>query len=560
MRTIRGSGRGIISLQLHRPLGLVLLVVLFFVFAWQFEAQGREGEEEEVKGWQLMPRIGVGLEYGGFLQHDDFSTSRLHRRLELDAIQYGPHIIYLEFDENTLLGTEDNKWNFNQLRYRILGGYRYDFGEHYLGIFFNHWCFNNFLTGKNNGQVFPSQTSLYFITLEFMKKSLRLGMKDRDIVFDPNKPFEFLGRLHYGAWISKETGNDHEKFLDLGWVFRGQLRYDLFRYRRLVPYLEAEQEMSTAPSVRVSPQVEVGIRCHIRDNWDLTPFLQWSRTQETLLEPESPIPYKRVAPKFLYAGLRAEVLLDSGPGLTNLWDGWQFLPEIHGSMGYFDYLKSRFYGWGGDIDLDLELLRYGPWTLFLYNELKVDTKVGGFGLDKGTPRLQFGLTYAWRRYFIEGVVDNWDRLDFRTFNNISERAHLAGLQMGTQAMKPGHFNDGISFAGPQTFQWLNKWEAQGRAGHFFQDRDWQYLWNLGGQVRWDVLRWYFVVPYLQGEVNWMSGGGNTNDAVEYAVEPGLRFHGSLDLLIYYRFQHKENARYFRGPADDQSMFGIKALF
>src|SRR5271157_731209 len=106
MRTIRGLGCGIVSSKLHRPLCLMLLGVLFFVFAWQFEAQGREGEEEEVNGLQLMPRIGVGLEYGGFLQSDDFSTSRLHRRFELDALQYGPHIIYLEFDENTLIGTE----------------------------------------------------------------------------------------------------------------------------------------------------------------------------------------------------------------------------------------------------------------------------------------------------------------------------------------------------------------------------------------------------------------------------------------------------------------------
>ena len=58
----------------------------------------------------------------------------------------------------------------------------------------------------------------------------------------------------------------------------------------------------------------------------------------------------------------------------------------------------------------------------------------------------------------------------------------------------------------------------------------------------------------------MSGGGNTNDAVEYAVEPGLRFHGSLDLLIYYRFQHKENAHDFGGQADNQSIFGMKILF
>jgi hypothetical protein len=126
-------------------------------------------------------------------------------------------------------------------------------------------------------------------------------------------------------------------------------------------------------------------------------------------------------------------------------------------------------------------------------------------------------------------------------------------------MKPGHFDDGISFTGP-SFQWLNRWEAQGSAGHYYQNRDWQYLWNLRGQVRWEPLRWYFLVPYLQAEVAWLAGGGPTPDALEYAVEPGLRFHGGLDLALYFRFQHQENALFFRGPADDQSMFGLRAMF
>jgi len=141
-----------------------------------------------------------------------------------------------------------------------------------------------------------------------------------------------------------------------------------------------------------------------------------------------------------------------------------------------------------------------------------------------------------------------------------ERSNLAGLRAGTEGMKPGHYNEGISFSDPQTFQWLNKWNAQGVAGHYFDNRDWQYLWDLNAQVRWDPLRWRFIVPYIQGELNWMSGGGSTHDALEYAGETGLRLHGVLDFIVYYRFQHRENVLYFRGPSYNENVCGFKVLF
>ena len=127
-------------------------------------------------------------------------------------------------------------------------------------------------------------------------------------------------------------------------------------------------------------------------------------------------------------------------------------------------------------------------------------------------------------------------------------------------MKPGHYNDGISFEGPETFQWLNHWNIQGSVGHFFQNHDCQYLWDLEAQARWDVLRWHFMVPYVQAEVNWLAGGGQTKNVMEYAFEPGLRFHGVLDLAIYYRFQHRENIHVFGGPSENENLIGIKALF
>ena len=109
---------------------------------------------------------------------------------------------------------------------------------------------------------------------------------------------------------------------------------------------------------------------------------------------------------------------------------------------------------------------------------------------------------------------------------------MAGLRAGTKGMKPGHYNEGLSFNDPPAFAFINNWNAQASFGHFFNNRDWQYLWNINTKVRWDPIRWHFIVPYIEGELNWQSGGGPTCDTVEYSVESGLRFHGVLHLQRY----------------------------
>ena len=198
--------------------------------------------------------------------------------------------------------------------------------------------------------------------------------------------------------------------------------------------------------------------------------------------------------------------------------------------------------------------------MFFYTDLNIVTRRSGdFAPEKVNGWIQYGLTYTWKPFFIEGFVRQQRRYDDLLFNGLSERSNEAGLRLGTVGMKPGHFNDGISFDGPK-FQWLNMWNGQARVAHYFQNRDWQYLWDVGGQVRWDLLRWYFIVPYVQGDLAWLSGGGSTDNALYYSVEPGLRLHGVLDLAAYFRFQHQDNARFFRGPGDNQCIAGIKALF
>ncbi len=505
-----------------------------------------------------MPRIGIGLEYGGFAVHQDNFTSQLRRRLEIDLLQYRRHIFYLEFDEKTFFGIPDNRWQFNLMKYDVmLGGYRYDFGDFYIGAFIHHQCNNIIQTLTYRTWLNRERTNIYAVGLEFLTKNMRLGMKDRGINFDSPQSFEFLGRWGGGFWASNLLVRDK---INVSWLIKGQARYDIFRYRMVVPYVEVSGEVLAGPVPRAVPSAELGARLHF-SRFDLTPFFKWSRDQESLIEQVDPVKTALIAKNSLFGGARLETMLDARTfGAVPSSSGLQFVPEIHGQADYALYLGSPLSKGQGNMEIDLEALRWNSCTAFLYTDMNFSSRKEDFKPDKVSYWLQYGLTYAAGNYFVEGFVKNARRLDNNIYHGTMERYNIAGLRAGTKGMKPGHYNDGISFAGPAAFEFINNWNAQASFGHFFNNRDWQYLWDIETKVRWDPIRWHFIVPYIQGELNWQSGGGSTSDTVEYAVEPGLRSHGVLDLALYYRFQHQENRLFFRGPSANESLIGIKALF
>jgi hypothetical protein len=327
----------------------------------------------------------------------------------------------------------------------------------------------------------------------------------------------------------------------------------------MVPYLEAGAELMTGQATRVVPAVEVGIRSHF-SRIDITPFFRWGRYQEYLTENRS-LDTTLVAKHALFAGARVETLMDADYlAATPRGTGIEFIPEIHGTASYGFHLPKRNSKGYGNIELDFEVLRLRPCTMFFYTGLFFNTRKEDLKPDKLVGNLQYGLTYEKGDFFLEGFLKHGRRLDANRFRGTQERFNLAGLRIGTKAMKPGQVNLGIDFSNPEHFQWLNRWNGQVSVGHFFQNHDWQYLWEVSPKLRWDILRWFFIIPYVQGELTWLYGGGPTGDAVEPAVEAGFRFHGTLDLLIYYRYQRQDNSLFFRGLAEDQSILGVRVLF
>ena len=515
-----------------------------------------ESKEEDPLPMVTMPRVGVGLEYGGFpVRGEDFSSAFRYQLL-LDMLQYKRHLLYLEFDGETGLGIPNDRLAFNRLRHQIaILGYRYDLGDYYGGLRFYHRCYNPLRErGRLETDYDRTVADIFYVGLEFIDKAMLVGQKDRGINFE-NGPFELLGKWHVAISLNRVVSKEAT---DQEWLFTGRVRYDILRYCNLIPYLEAGGDLLASRRWRGIPVVEGGLRFHGKKA-DFIPFVQWGRTEEW--PRQSAGQAYLVSRSYLFSGGRLEFLLDGTPRSSyQAEEKLQIFPEIHGLAEYSLFLGSQYHKGFANVRVDLDVLRWQNLTLFVNPGFTMDSHVTNFGPDKLWYQLDYGLRYWFQKYFLEGFVLHERRLDAYEFRGLNENAHRAGGRLGTQGMLLGHYDDGINFNNLQGFAWLNQWNAEASFVHYFDTEDWPFLWNVAAQARWDVLRWRFLVPYVQSGVEWRSATGTNRDTFEYYVEPGVRLKGVMDVLLFYRFQHQEAIRTSRGPSENQSLIGIRAMF
>jgi hypothetical protein len=536
-------------------LTLVLLWIGFLGAACQ-EAGAQESKGEKSHPGDLLPRVGVGLEYGGFLVRGDNYSSAFRYQLLIDLWQYRRHLFYLDFDGETSFGIPGDSLAFNRLRHQItILGYRYDLGDYYGGVRFYHRCYNPLRErGGLEGDYDRTIADTFYVGLEFIDKAMLVGQKDRGINFE-NRPFEFLGKWHVALSLNRVV---FKEYSNLEWLFTGKVRFDILRYCNLVPYLEAGVEVLGMGRWAATPVVEGGVRFHAA-NMDFIPFIQWGRTQEWPRQPSGKD--YLVSHSYLFGGGRLEFLLDrENQSLGFKGEKLQFFPEVHGLAEYSLYLGSRYHLGFGSVRLNLDVLRCRSLTLFANPGFTIDSHVTNLGPDKLWYQLDYGLRYSFQRYFLEGFVLNEKRFDSFVFRSLNETAQRAGGRIGTRGMLLGHYDDGISFETPKEFQWLNKLNAAASLSHYFDTQDWPYFWNISAQARWDVLAWQLMVPYLQGGMECRVARRDAKDAFEYYLEPGIRCKGIMDLALFYRFQYQPAIRSFRGPGEVQNLIGIRALF
>ncbi len=537
------------------------LLSLWFLCAALFgglfhEVGAQELKEEDPPTWVIMPRVGLGLEYGGFPISKEGFSSEFRYQLLLDVLQHQRHLLYLYFDGETSLGIPNDGMAFNRLRHSIvILGYRYDLGDYYAGFRFYHRCYNPLRErGRLETDFGRTIADIFYVGLEFTDKAMLVGQKDRGINFE-DRLFEFLGQWHVAASIDRAYSKEST---DQEWLIGGRVRYDILRYCNLIPYLEAGVEVLGMAKLRANPIVEGGVRFH-GVNADFIAFAQWGRTQEWPRQLTGQTDF--LSHSYLLSGGRLEFFMDGKPRSAYFTEEkLKLFPEIHGLAEYSLFLGSQYHRGFGTVRLNLDVMRWQSVTLFLNPGFAMDSHQNNYGPDKLWYQLDYGLRYSFQKYFLEGFVLQERRLDGYVFRDLNENAYRAGGRIGNQGMLPGHYDDQISFNGMQGFAWLHQWNAEVSLSHYFNSEDWPFLWNIAAQTRWDVLRWRFMVPYVQGGLEWRSAGRANRDTLEYYVESGVRCKGVMDLLLFHRFQHQEAIRSSRGPSENQNLIGIRAVF
>jgi hypothetical protein len=480
---------------------VLLLVVALSGFSRAYAAEETQAEADEKPHLVFVPRIGIGLEYGGLVvRRGDFSSTFRYRYL-IDLLQFGRHLIFTDIDGEIDWGTPGLGLAFNRIRHNIaILGYRYDLGDYYVGAQMYHRCNNPFQGEGRLALSLHNRTiaSTYYAGLELVDKAMLVAQEDRGIVFDPARPFEFLGRFHVALNLNRVISRQDANNLD--WLFIGRVRLDVLRFHNLVPYVEAGGELFGQEKWDFIPKVETGVRFHWR-TVDFTPFVQWGHTEEWLRYFYGGDIVKFESRSYLYAGGRLEFLLDRETIARRAAfadQPWQFFSAVHGQGEYGIYLGSQHNLGAGGLNLNLDLIRWQHLSLFSNLTMHMDSAPNGLGPDKMLLAVDYGLRYDWPKIFLEGFVRNAVRLDAYRFHDGGESPNLAGARVGTQGMRLGHYDDGISFTGPNQFQWLHKFDAQVSLAHYFNSIDWPCTWNVAAQARWDILRLGRMIPYVQG--------------------------------------------------------------
>jgi len=562
-------GRGLTSTGgwARKSSGYLLLTAMLLVMALAGLCRAdavddKEGEADTKPHVVLVPRVRIGLEYGGLVvRRGDFSSAFRYNYL-IDLLQYGRHILFTDINGEIDWGTPGLGLAFNRIRHNIsILGYRYDLGKYYIGLQYYHRCYNPF-QGKGRLALSLHNRTLattYYLGLEFVDKAMLVAQEDYGIDFDPAKPFEFLGRFHFALNLNRATAR---QYTELSWLFIARTRLDLLRFQNLVPYVEARGELLGQGPWNFVPRVETGVRFH----WptvEFTPFVQWGRTEEwvRIFYGDQSIHFE--SRSYLYAGGRLEFLLDRETiaRRASLADRqWKFFPEVHGQGEYGFFAGSRYNRGAGGLNLNLDLIRCQHLSLFSNLTMHMDTAPTALNPDKVLLAVDYGLRYDWPIIFLEAFGRSAARLDSDRLHDGGNSPNLAGARVGTQGMRLGHYDDGISFAGPNQFQWLHKFNAQVSLAHYFNSINWPATWNVAAQARWDILRWWRMIPYVKGGLEFIDAHRQSTDVVEYFVEQGLRFHGVMDMAFFYRFQHRETIYTFRGPTEGQSFVGLRVLF
>jgi hypothetical protein len=525
-------------------------------------AGAAEPETEKYSGGRFLPHAGILLESGLFAPNDLDYSFYTRRAADVEFFRYGKYSFSIAADETNFFDGLHNEWYrpFRILYHVEFFNLRRDFENGSVGVCTDHVCNNIIDKYAMSGPLEKYQLGWYRFGVKWESPGFRTGYKDRRIGFSPASPFEWLWTVDYQLSAGKAIATDYGYYKAIA---SAAARIDLFRFYRMVPYVEGELFSTWDWKYRADVSAEAGMRVRI-ESIDIVPFVRYRHLHNADY-------YGRMTASLASAGFRLETLIENDetggspvyPSAGKELDSSAAGPQLHAMVSYGRFIRSDYVNYNSDMIMRADLFRAGDFTPYVSTRLIHDSPVH----DTPWPRyILYELESGADRYFNGGrnLAEAFYQFESRNEGNhcreFPERYQAAGIRIMSSDMKLGGVNSKIKEETAAS-GWINTVGWLAGAGFILNAKNYRYRLDLNAEIRWDILRWSCLIPYVQPSGHALYGDDyGTRWQYEFRVESGVRIPAAISFYIFYRFMRQINIDQADGLREYRHLAGLKFDF
>jgi len=474
----------------------------------------------------ILPQVGLQMEGRGIAGNNAGYKMETHRIIDIDFFKINNVILSLFMNESLLYTRKGQDLiNPRSINYDMdYGNLRWESGYGILSLFFAHECTNIINDNHSHGK----QLRWYAPGIRWESYGMKTGRKNAG-ANNLNNNYNIINNLNYRLSVEKSISNQ-----DFNYAYKltGTLRYDIFNYYFLNPYIEGSFYSWIDGHDRINRYFETGIRMNA-GKADITPFIGTSHKYDIDYRNGSDI-------DLYYVGLRMETLLKDETGIETVKSREPLLsPAFHFRGNYGKYVDNENLNFNADILIEIDFFTSSTISPFLSSRLMHNSLKESAGMY---PRylqesIESGLSY--KQNFINTYIEPFYRYvrfdNGNSFDGYTRQFSEAGLRFIRGGMKTGFGDNGTWFNRTPGFELINKIDWSFSAAGIFKDKYYDDGWDCGLEIKWNILRYNITVPYISAGINLLAGEDYNRI---YNIESGIIARSGLYWILFYRFEYR----------------------
>jgi hypothetical protein len=534
------------------------IFILIFIFLLQFsaiDAQESSAENKSPDTLRAVPSVHVLFDNAGYLHNRAGLSGESTGIYDIEFFRYGRVSDSFVMNQRTLFGGNGrNKTDPAIIQYLPveLVHLRYNTGVGSMGFILDHECYNYI----DKEVIAENRYRWYGAGFKFQTYGMRAGNADWNTSARTDPKFKFLNNFNYELYASRRMKTVAYPYK---YFFQADVRYDLFKFYHVVPYISASARTIVADTTRIARSCEVGTRIVLPD-LTMTPYAGYRYRFDIDA-------YRGTSSSFKIIGLRIEKCFTdaaasaSFPAVSDNYSGGTSVikyPEIHFSIGYKRFLANSSYGYSANSDFRLDLFSIHGFTLY-----------GEMGLTHYSSLLYSDLYPRWLEYTLKGgifyhaksigqLIDlSYADVLYRQgdfLNPSSPGNNILSLAIKSAGMDSGleysRRKDG-SMSYPVFFDIIN-WKLS--AGKIISEKNTGVTWIFSADVRWNLADIGTFVIYIQPGTELVCSQHND---MNYSCEAGVRVFSAAVLNAYVKYQYRYEIGIPEEGRDSSICVGIK---